>query len=446
MLNISQISKKLSTYAISQKAKEEKFTLRSGGKIEAIDFIQSFFIMIQKGHNTLKSWAETLSFSMDCNTTISDVAIHHKLQFRQIGFFVSLFNDVVKEQIIKKTPKGLETKLLESFGRVFVEDSTCLKLPANLADYFKGPHSNGKVGKAATARIQLRTDLKKGTTSNIDLQSYRDNDQKFSGAILADLQANDLVIRDLGYWSLKVFKTIVGMGAYLLTRYLPNTHLFEIDSQQINLINLIRTADKQGKTIIDKQVLVGAKEKVALRLVMIKVPEKVAAERKRKANNNRNKRVNYTQQYMELLGWFILLTNVDLSVWKPEDILKVYGYRWRIETIFKCWKSYFNFEKLFAGKQSLTPARAEITIYLLLIWITLFFNRLFIYFERAIFERKNKFISLMKFADFIIRWFTQLSNSAELENYIDKVYYYCKYDKRKGNENFAQTLYYINLA
>ena len=437
---MSQISEKLSSFAISQKAKEEKFTLRSGGKIEALDFIKSFFMMIQQGENTLKAWATALSFLQGSKTTISDVAIHHKLQFRQIDFFESLLTDVINEQIMSTTSKQLESQLLQPFTRVFLEDSTCLTLPKNLSDYFKGP------GQSSTARIQFRTDIKQGTVSHLELQSFRDNDQKFSGAILKDLQANDLVIRDLGYWSLKVFKAIMGMGAYLLTRYFPNTHLFELDGDQINLLNLIRTADKQGTKIIDKQVLVGTEEKVPMRLVMIKVPEKIAAERRRKAKNNRDKRKNYTKSYMELLGWFILLTNVDIAVWKPEDMLKVYGYRWRIENIFKCWKSCFKFEKLFANKNSLTPARVEITVYLLLIWITLFFNRLYIYFERAIFERKNEFISLMKFAGFIIMWFKEITNSGQLEDFIDIVHYYCKYDKRKKGENFAQSIYYKNLA
>ena len=440
MIDMSQISEKLSPFAISQQAKDKKFTLRSGGKIEALAFIQSFLLMMQKGDNTLKAWAETLSFVMDNETTISDVAIHGKLQFRHIDFFESLLENVINEQIIKKAPENLKTQLLEPFNRVFLEDSTCLNLPKNLAKYFPGP------GESSTARIQYRIDMKQGTTSHFELQSFRDNDQKFSGDILEDLKVNDLVIRDLGYWSLKVFKAIIGMGAYVLTRYFPNTHLFEIDGEQINLINLIRTADKQGIKIIDRQVIVGAKERVPMRLVMIKVPEKVAAERRRKAKKNRDKRKNYTKEYMELLGWFIILTNVDISVWKPEDILKVYGYRWRIETIFKCWKSCFNFEKLFAGKQSLTPARVEITIYLLLIWITLFFNRLYIYFERAIFERKNEFISIMKFADFIMRWFKEITEAEDLERFIDKVYYYCRYDKRKQRENFAQSIYYNNLA
>lgn len=446
MIFKDQISEKLSSYSILQKAKEKKFTMRSGGKIDALNFIQSFFIMIQTGGNTLKRWAETLSLSIDSQTTISDVAVHHKLQFRQVAFFTSLLSDVIADQITNRTHKGLTTNLLESFGRVFLEDSTCINLPKNVADFFKGSHSSA--GKAATARIQFRTELKQGTASHIELQSFRDNDQSFSAAILQCLLPKDLVIRDMGYFSLKVFKQIIAIGAYVLTRYLPNTHLFETNEQQdrISLINLIRKAKNEGKTVIEQSVIVGAKDLVPFNLIMVKVPEKIAAQRRRKAKKNRNRRINYSKEYMELLDWSIFLTNVDKSVWSPADVLKVYGYRWRIENIFKCWKTHFNFQSLFADKQSLTPARVIITIYLLLIWIVLFFNRLYIYFEKAIFEKKNEFISLMKFADFIIRWFTELGNSTELENYIDRVYYYCKYNKRKGRENFAQTLYYKKLA
>jgi hypothetical protein len=118
--------------------------------------------------------------------------------------------------------------------------------------------------------------------------------------------------------------------------------------------------------VIDKEVVLGEKERISVRLVGIRLPRNVADERKRKAKKDRNKKTNHSKKYLDLLGWSFFITNVPKEIWKPRDITIVYGYRWRIEIIFRAWKSGFKMSDFFKKVPSMTLPRAYISLYLFL--------------------------------------------------------------------------------
>ena len=94
-------------------------------------------------------------------------------------------------------------------------------------------------------------------------------------------------------------------------------------------------------------MLLGKAEQLPVRFVVLKLPQNVADERRCKARLNRDKRQKITEVSMYLLGWAFFITNVPVDIWQPLDLPKVYRMRWRIEIIFKTWKSHFHFEHIF---------------------------------------------------------------------------------------------------
>ena len=46
------------------------------------------------------------------------------------------------------------------------------------------------------------------------------------------------------------------------------------------------------------------------------------------------------------MGWNLFLTNVPTSIWPPKALVAVYRLRWRIEIIFKTWKSHLGLRQL----------------------------------------------------------------------------------------------------
>lgn len=154
-------------------------------------------------------------------------------------------------------------------------------------------------------------------------------------------------------------------------------------------------------------------------------------------NNHRN----YSDGYLDSLEWTIFITNVSEEVWTPQQMLTVYGFRWRIEIVFKCWKSHFNFERMFTQKKTMTLPRAKITIYLLLIWITLIFMQFYNFFFDKVFTIKNEFISILKFAKFFKEHFEILISNPDDPFILDLVTQFCVYKKVKDKNNFCQDFY-----
>lgn len=441
MINPLQIRKNLPTVAINQIAKQTGFTKRNDGKITPLNFILSFFVSIQKPNHSLKRWAIELSILL--RQTISYNGMKYAQNKSRADFAKGLLEWVLQKKLAissERSKLSFGTHLLDNFNRVFLEDSTCINLPSYLHPFFPGSFSHK--GKAATAKIQLRQELKSGCYTHIALQCFRDNDQKFSPNILKSLQANDLVIRDLGYWVLDVFEQIIAIKAFFISRLRYGTNLYNcISKEKIDLAKMLRKASRNGIRIVELEALVGQKAQVKSRVVAIKCPHNVTRKRRKAARNNRNAKANHSQEYIELLGWTLLITNVDQQDLKPKELLRIYGYRWRIEIIFKCWKSHFNIHQLFNSNTKLTKEQVEITFYLFLVWLSLFFVKMYNYFLIKVFEQNQKVISLMKFAKFVNEHMSDFLSNPDLDYWIKHLAYFCSYKKRNDRFNFFELVF-----
>lgn len=440
MIKQEQLRKKLASVSIDHVAKTQEFSKRSDGKIKPLEFVLSFFVSIQSTHHTLKNWGMKLSLMLQ--QALSYNGIKNAQNQSRADFAKALLEKVITQRIDTWNSPLMKTRLFEQFNRVFLEDSTCIKLPAYLHQFFPGAFS--KTGKTATAKIQLRQELKSGEYTHFDLQSFRDNDQKFSPEILKELCAGDLIIRDLGYWALAVFQQIIDLKAFFVSRLRFGVNLYTIDTgQQINLAKILRKARKSGQSIVELEVLVGSQAKVKSRVVAIRCPPQVTRKKRKAARNNRSAKANHSDEYMELLGWTIFFTNVPPAMINPSELLQVYGYRWRIEIIFKCWKSHFKIDHLFNTQTKLTKQQVEITFYLFMVWLTLFFARMYAVFLHKVYIQKGKFLSIMKFAKFIKEHLSALLADPDSNFWIDYLAYYCTYKKRKDTSNFCEQFYLL---
>jgi len=398
-------------------------------------------MLMQSSNFTLLNWAQEIA-SLNL-TTISSQGLNKKLTFRHIPFVEALLKRVLKISIGNELKEKMQATLFKSFNRVFVEDSSCIKLPRSLAAFFKGAHSRTH-GETATAKVQLRIELNAQSYEQVRLMGFRNNDQSYAEDIVDSLQPGDLAIRDRGYFVLKAFRAIMKKGAYFLTLLNYQVNLYKTDAkgevQQIDLLKILKRSAKSGQSVVDIEVLAGAKEKLPVRLVAIKVPDQVAQSRRRKAKEDRSAQANHSKRYLELLGWNIFITNVKAEVWNFKDILKAYRLRWHIEIVFKCWKSKLDFDKLFNNKEALSPPRVIMTIYLGLIWIILFFVRWYAYLFYKVYDKTGKYLSILKFAGQVKRKFEKILMLPSLDALVDHLAYYCTYDKRQ-RPNFFDFLY-----
>lgn len=107
------------------------------------------------------------------------------------------------------------------------------------------------------------------------------------------------------------------------------------------------------------------------RLVAIKLSQEQASERIRKAKKTRDKRLNHSKEYYKALHYVIFITNVETEKCCATEISELYRIRWRIEILFKSWKSGIKIEKLLPDATKKTE-RIESIIYMLILYITWF--------------------------------------------------------------------------
>lgn len=412
-LQQDQIKEKLASIGFDRIATETGFDSNYNKKIDAYSFLFGFMKMYSHRAHSLSQWAACVA---EVNgEPVSKQAIDQRLRARQCACFQKIVAALLSKQYKR-------SDLWYDFPRVFIQDSTCWSLPASLAEHFPGSHS--KTGKAATARLQVCYDLKADQFYEFSLQSFRDNDQKHAGSVQW-LRAGDLLIRDLGYFSQHVFADLTQIGAFFVSRLHYRVALYTLNDARITLDKLTR-----GKRQIDIPVLLGSVKKVKVRLIGFKLPQAQASERKRKAKK-KDTRFTPDKKYLKWLEWSFFITNLPADHYSAQQIGHFYRLRWRIEMIFKGFKSGLHWKEVFAYKR-LSYERVIITTYIMLIYVILCW-RCFIWF----YQRESS-ISLLKFLAWYRLNYQQIIGSKSLDPFKPFVDKLCCYEKRKTRTNFSQ--------
>lgn len=428
-INPSQITEKLSTLGIEELAIESGFDRSSRHKVSASNYVASFFYCIGNCSITLQGWANSLMLLF--TISVSKQAMDKRSsQERQVVFCQNLLNKCIEIQLSNRELSTHSIKLLEGFEQVYLQDSTCLSLPENCAEFFPGSHSTA--GNAtATARLQVTTCLRTDELVDVHLTNYRKNDQGDAYRVIEKLKPGDLLIRDQGYFVLEAFEQIAQAKAFYLSRLKAGVHVFDENDQQIDLLKAFESRKRNGITVFEQQVKVGAKIKLDCRMIVTEVPEKIFKERKAKALKNRSAKANHSQEYLELLRWNVLITNAPDSLLPRENAAKIYRLRWRIEILFKCWKSAFKLQEVFSGNKQINPTRVRITILLYLAYILLFFTSSYVTLAKQVKNKHKVVLSIVKYAKFFADNRALLIVDSWSESWVKHLARSCAYSKRK---------------
>jgi len=330
--------------------------------------------------------------------------------------------------LLQQSGKDFTSRLFKKFGKVLLQDSTTLRLPQVLSTVFPGNHSRGE--QKAVARIQSTLDIKAMKFIHFSLGAFTQNDQSASGSIVAKVRKGDLVIRDLGYFAIASFEKLIKVKAYFLSRLRYGVMITDGQGKPILLKDLLK--HKHG---VDRWVYIGSEKKVWVRLVMIPVPAGQAAEKIRKAKQDRDARLNHNKEYYQWLRFNVYITTVDKDVWTVYEVYKAYRIRWQIEIIFKSWKTGFNLQHIL-HEGCTNEHRVKVTIFLMLLFICLFMQKIYVRYKMVIERETTKRISLLKLSLYVN------NNMKEIIAIPDKVLkeiitLHCCYDKRSDRINMT---------
>lgn len=365
-------------------ARKTGFIQRSHRKVSPLQLLQAFAVASFQPYCSFRALAALASVL--CGQTVSKQAIAKRTQSQCVDFVRHALFALVGRISYGNALK--ERGLFTFFNRVLLQDSTTLSLPEHFAEHFQGP-SNQCKKKQATMKIQAIYEFLSETFAHFSLSGFTRTDQAASADILNVAKQGDLVLRDLGYFVLSVFKKMQDRGIHFLSRLRLDVSVYDPLTQKA--IDLLKELRIYGH--LDRQVIIGAKERLSVRLVAIRLPDSVANQRRRKAKQNRDRRCNISKERLELLGWELFITSVPQSVWSPDNVGEVYRMRWRIEIIFKSWKSHFNLKHVPNG--SATQLEALIWAQLLAICL---FQPMFGAIDLYCCSKHNTSLSLLKIA------------------------------------------------
>jgi hypothetical protein len=425
-----QLREKLYQLPLNHLASKYGFMKRDPQKISPINFLLSLFIMILTGSNSLSSFATTIG--LIGGFTLSKQAVAKRITDHLVNFLKALLAHSLSFTIQSES-EPLYQNITSKFKRILIHDSTSIKVNSKLSTYFPGS-KNQSQKPIAIVKIQAIFDLLSETFCEFSLSPYTRNDQTAGSDIIDILKPDDLVIRDLGYFVLKNLKKIHNKSAYFISRLKYGIALFTSDAKtRLNLLNELKNHSK-----LDINIFLGVSEKLPARLIAIPVSEQVASMRRRKSR--RDCRSNPSKEHLALLGWNIFITNVHCSINK-EEIVKLYNCRWRIETIFKSWKSHFNITNV----PDASVIRVRSFIYANLIFITLFQTHVFVELYKRIMKENRKQLSLLKVSRFFKNQIWAIILYAQQFHIIqEQILYQCKYESRCQRTNYTQMI--MNLG
>lgn len=331
---------------------------RAARKITPLRLVTAALLLISQPHISLTVLAVLLGLLS--GKTVSKQGVDERLDSSATLFLKEVLGAALGSCLQRS--KAWLQKATWPFARILVQDSSTIKLNEKLAAVYPGG-ANQHGQTPGVLRLQAVFDLLSQRWLSFALSPYVRNDQKASPDLLPLVRKNDLVLRDLGYFAVRVLEQIARCEAFFLSRFYFRTAVFDLKGQPIDLLKLLR---RKGK--LDQWVLLGHREKMRVRLVARPVPDHVANERRRKARAHLKNRCQLSKEYLAMQNWSLFVTNVSSAILSAKQVMALYGQRWQIEIIFKGWKSHFHLE---AVSSSTTRELLEVAIYGKLLFITL---------------------------------------------------------------------------
>jgi hypothetical protein len=236
--------------------------------------------------------------------------------------------------IIAQKPVAIQ--LLQRFSAVYIQDSSTITLPDVLAVVWQGCGGSTEKNTSSSIKTQIRLDLNTGELTGPYLQAGKENDLH---SFLSErpMPYGSLWIADLGYFSLASFKDLHSKGIYWLSRVKSLCKIY-YDGKCWDSLKLLETHCHDN---MDIEVILGVRERVACRLMAVRVPDEVAKLRRCKIiQEAQRKGRKPTDKSLKVASFSVLCCNIPYELLNMNEAFVLMRTRWQIELIFKLWKTY----------------------------------------------------------------------------------------------------------
>jgi hypothetical protein len=174
---------------------------------------------------------------------------------------------------------------------------------------------------------------------------------------------------------------------------------------------------------------------------MIPLPSAQVEERTRKAEKDRDKRVNHSKDFYQWIKYNVFITNVQEETLCAQEIAEVYKVRWQIEILFKSWKSGGQLQRVLHEKCT-NIYRVKTTIYLLLMFFCLIMEQVYVKHYKSIQKTYGKYLSLIKLISYVCNNLMKIIGASPPKQK-EQLYKHCCYEQRHDRINMVQFIYQI---
>jgi hypothetical protein len=309
-------------------ARQTRFVQRTRSKINGFTFLVGLLGGLTCAAPSLES------ISSHLRIRVSRQAIDQRFN-RCTVYFLKSCLELLLQQISSYSVE--RSSKMSSFSRVLVCDSTHWRLKEKLARTFRG---FGGAAPKASCKLQTIIEPLSGKLVHWRYTGSCFPDQGYAKNLPRLLKPMDLLLMDLGYYSMKVFKMIQRKRAFFITRIYSHAVVktLSIKSDKTTVGRLVK---KFSDPLVDLQMIVGSENPMQLRLVAARLTcQKAAAQRRRVKENYRKSGKQAPKERLMFCDWSVLITNIEPSLFlSTQDIFNLYGTRWQIEIFFRDAKS-----------------------------------------------------------------------------------------------------------
>ncbi|HVX30187.1 MAG TPA: IS4 family transposase [Nitrolancea sp.] len=257
--------------------------------------------------------------------------------------------------------------LLHRFSGIWLLDSTTISLPDALAGRWPGCGGRQPGAGTAALKVTVQLDLLRGRFAPPDLSAGRLQDRASAGQ-QAVLPPESLRLSDLGYFTLSVLRQIAADGSFFLTRVPVNVVVDTCDGERIADLPRWLAHQATAEGTVDVPILLGATEHLPVRLLAERVPDRVAAERRRRIHQRAKKKgTRVSKAALARADWTLFVTNAPAERLRGAEARCLYHARWQIELLFKRWKQEGHLDRW----RSANPHRILSEVYAKLIGLIL---------------------------------------------------------------------------
>ena len=241
---------------------------------------------------------------------------------------------------VQMQAEAVDVPLLRRFSAVVVEDSSVVLLPAIWAAIWRGCGGSPEMSGAAI-KLFVRWEVLAGKLEGPRLVDGRHSDNK-SPFTDDDLPAGGLYLADLGFlalWRLsRLAKRREGGKRFFVMRLQYGTGLYTRSGHQIERRGILPQEEGEAREI---GVLLGKQTKLPVRLIMVRVSEEVAKQRRQRIREAAQAHGREPcEEVLYLAGWTLVVTNVARARLSLPEALVLLRLRWQVERLFRLWKEH----------------------------------------------------------------------------------------------------------